>query len=258
MKQAFLTFSFLVLVLLSNGQILRSPDVYSDLSYDSGITKVEKREFNGGDKRTLYELDSIGRVVEKRSFKKKAPSSISRYKYNGSNDIISVISTYDMTKPLHFDTLQYEYEYSNDKIVSETEKPSGGFSTSYRMIENKGDSILLYSFSRHFYSPDKAIKYQQKDTLIVTYCGNLRVKEEKIQDGGANKYITMYEYFDNGNVKRRVMKVFSMAGVKPMLIGATGADDETYKYSYDKNGRIRDRYVTRNSKTYKLTTYYYK
>ena len=256
MKHTILTFSFLIFVLLSNGQILRSPDVYLDLYHDSGITKLKKREFNNGGKWTSYELDSIGRVVEKRSFRRKAPLSITRYTYNNNNDITSIISTYDMTKPLHFDTLQYEY--SNGKIVSETDKPSRGISTSYRMIENKGDSTLIYNFSDYVYSPDKKIKHEAEDTLIVTYRGNLRVKEEEIRDRSTNKLITLYEYFENGNVKRRVMKVFSTAGIKPMLMGAPGADDMTYKYTYDKNGRIRDNYVTLNSKTYKLATYYYK
>lgn len=249
MKQTIFTFSFFLFVLLSRGQIHRFPDLY----YDSGITRVEVKEKNY---RTSYKIDSVGRAVEKKSSLGKYPSSSTEYKYNDKGDVTAIIFINDINNPSKSDIIQYQYEYDGNKIASQTDISSSGNVTLYKLKENKGDSTLIYEISTPVDVLNNKPSYQINGNLLLTYHNNLLTKEERI-GLDSSKYTTIYEYYENGDVKRRIMKVFSTSVLKDMLMGAPGADDQTYKYSYDKKGRIRNHYLIRNNKTHKLATYSY-
>jgi hypothetical protein len=249
MKQTVFILSFSLFVLLSSGQLHRFPDLY----YDSGVNRVEVK---GKNYRTSYKIDPVGRAVKKKNSLGKYPSSTTEYKYNNKGDVTAIIFINDINNPSKSDTIQYQYEYDGDKIASQTVISSSGNVTLYKLIGNKGDSTLVYEISTPLNVSDNKPSYQINGTLLLTYHNNLPTKEESI-GLDSSKYTTIYEYYENGNVKRRVIKIFSTAALKPMLMGALEADDQTFKYSYDKKGRIRNHYLIRDGKKHKLFTYSY-
>jgi hypothetical protein len=174
MRQTLTTLSIILFALISKGQILY------EKSFNPGINSMEGEYFNGsGGKgfRTFEKLDSLGRTIEKSSFKKKKLLEKTIYQYNKKNDIVSSIVIYDLNRPNKIDTTKYEYSYINNRIKFEKCIFPNKDSTIYKLIKNDGDSILTYQKSSYYYSPNKKSNNHVDETYILSFQNNLLIKK---------------------------------------------------------------------------------
>lgn len=228
-------------------------------SFKKGLASVKGRYFNGtGGKGfwSLEKLDSSGRTIEKSRYRGKMLTERITYQYNHKNDVVSQINTFDINHPHVTDTGSYEYVYQNDLIVFEKYISPGKDSTTYTLVNNAGDSVLTYLERSYHYLADRAMMHPISETYVLTYQNSLLTRMEITRRAG-QKEIINFSYFANGNVKRRIVKRIPEPGEEIVYMGGPGGDDQSYRYSYDRYGRIKKSYIIVNDKSYKVASYRY-
>ena len=254
MKHTLITLTIILFALTSRGQI------FYEKNFSPGVNSIEGKYFNGSSGkgfRSFEKLDSLGRTIEKSSFRNKKLLEETVYLYNNKNDIISSIVIYDVNRPNKIDTTKYEYSYINNRIEFEKCIFPNKDSIIYKLIKNKGDSILTYQKISFYYSPNNKINNHVYETYILSYQNNLLIKKEFI-DNKSNKEINNFEYYPNGKLKRRIIKRIPETDSKVVIAGAPYSDNQVYNYTYNSNGRVKKKYIVIDNKSYKLATYEYK
>ena len=250
MKHTFATLTIIFFALISKGQILY------EKNFSPGINSIEAKYGENGF-RNFEKLDSLGRTIERSSFRKKKLLEKTIYRYNNKNDIIRSIVTYNVNRPNKIDTTNYEYLYIKNYIEFEKCISPNKDSIIYKLIKNEGDSILTYQKISYYYSPNKKIHTHNDETYILSYQNNLLIKKEFI-DHNNNKEINNFEYYPNGKLKHRIVKRIPEPDSKVVVAGAPYSDNQFYKYTYDSSGRVKKYYTVIDNRTYKLATYKYK
>lgn len=253
MKKTILTLIFLLCVIILKAQL------FSEISLYPNTTGIRGKYFNGTGGRgywTYERLDAFGRTVEKNSHKKNELQGKDLYQYNDKHDIIQIIYAYDFSNPKRVDTVKYEYAYLNNRIAFQKRTFASKDSTIYRLVANQGDSVLTYQEISYHCPPGKKADHSFERTYILTYQGSLLVKKEEITDDKTRE-ITSYEYYNNGKLKRRTIKREPEPEQQGVYTGGPGSDDQFYRYTYDREGRIKKLYTIVANKTYKLATYSY-
>jgi hypothetical protein len=86
------------------------------------------------------------------------------------------------------------------------------------------------------------------------YADSLLTKQAVVNSD--SREVTDYEYYSNGKLKRRIIqRTPALKGA--VYTGAPGSDDQSYKYTYDPTGRVKNLYTIVNDKTYKLAHHNY-
>jgi len=223
-------------------------------------TTIKGKYFNGTGGRgywSLDYLDSIGRVIVKESYRKKQLMARQKIEYDSHNNKLFEIQTFDVNNPERIDTFKYEYKYSGNRIIYQYRKLSAIDSTVTELIKNEGDSIFLYQEMAYYYRPKTGKSDVYETIFTLLYRNNLLVKNEILDKEYNSKEIKTYEYFDNGRLKRRVIKRIPEPTVKGLYTGGPGSDDEYYKYKFDSKDRIKKFYRIINVKSYKIAVYSY-
>ncbi len=211
----------------------------------------------GGGFWSLDYVDSIGRIAIKESYRKKLLMSRSKIEYDSHNNKIFDIQTFDFNNPERIDTFRYEYKYDNNRIIYQYRKLSFNDSTVIKLIENIGDSILIYQEKAFYFRPKTGetdifetiytLKYRN-DLLISN---EIYIKEENLKE------IKTYEYNDNGRLKRRIIERILNPEQKSFYVGGPSSDDESYEYKLDSQRRILKYFKIINGKKLKIAVYRY-
>lgn len=235
-------------------QLFEDNELYPNISTIKGIY------FNGTGGRgywSLDYLDSKGRVIIKESHRKTQLMARQKIEYDNQNNKLFQIQTFDFNNPERIDTFKYEYKYSGNRIIYQYRKLAANDSTVTELIKNEGDSIFVYHEMAYYYRPKtgKSDVYETLYTLI--YRNNLLVRNEILNKENNSKEIKTYEYFDNGRLKRRVIKRIPEPKLEGVYTGGPGSDDEYYKYKFDSKDRIKKFYRIINGRSYKIAVYSY-
>jgi len=250
-----------------NAQLFVSKEFYP------GIKTVKKKSYDdsGGDSYwSIAKLDTLGRTIEIESYLKKVSFGRANFVYNSNNDHLYCMITFDTDNPNSIDTLSsYKYIYQENRIVYQKDtRRNLRDSTVIQLIENKGDTILIYQYKSYFYKSYKSHYSSRPEETNTTdvlerrytlkYQNDLLVMSEKFDLNRNEKEITYFEYYPNGRLKRRKIEREPVSELKKHYVGGTGNDDEFYKYKFDKSGRIKTLYRVIGKKKYKIETYVYK
>lgn len=249
--------STLALCNKANGQLFEHKELYP------GIATIKTKYYNGSDKRrysSKSKLDIFGRITEKDSYRKNKRLSTDKYEYNEHHDQLFYIVTNDINHPSQEDTIiSYENKCLSDRIIyQKSVGRNKRDSAVVKLIDNKGDTILVYQLSK-FYFREKS---GTNDTFIeiksLHYHNKLLIKLEEVDLKRNSKTTTQYEYFPNGLMKRRTIVREPEPELIVSYVGGPGSDDEFYKYKVDNSGRIKTFYRIIGNKTFKIATYKYK
>ena len=213
----------------------------------------------GGGYWSYAKLDTLGRTIEKESYRKKELLGKDNFVYNSNNDKLYYIVTFDINNPNRIDTIShYEYRYQGGRIVyQKNTHRNRRDSIVIQLIENKGDTILIYQHKSYYFRPktNTIDIYEQRHTL--KYQNGFLIQSEKFDLKENSKEITLFEYYPNGMLKRRKIEREPEPEFKGHYVGGPGSDDEYYKYKFDQSGRIRTFYRIIGKKKYKIATYEY-
>ncbi len=135
-----------------NAQLFESKEFYP------GVKTVKGKYYKGsggGGFWSIANLDTLGRTIEKESYCKKELRGRDNFVYNFNNDKLYHIVTFDINNPNRIDTISsYEYKYQEKRIVCQKDiRRNFRDSTVIRLIENKGDTILIYQHKSYCFRP---------------------------------------------------------------------------------------------------------
>lgn len=252
MKKTILTLTFLLCAFILKAQLFREVSLYPN------TTGIHGKYFNGTGGRgywTYEKVDAFGRIVERNSYKNKELLAKYLYQYNDKHDVTRYIYiTNDLPR---IDTTTYEYTYINNRIAFQKCTFSNNInSITYRLVANQGDSVLTYQELSYHYYPAKKTDTVFERTHILTYQDHLLVKKEEIISD-KEKVITCFEYYNNGKLKRRIITREPKPEFESVYVGGPGSDDQSYRYTYDRAGRVKQQFTIVADKTYKQATYRY-
>jgi len=259
------TMKLLIIILLSTlalfneayGQFFEPKELYP------GIATIKTKYYNGSDKRRYSgksKPDTFGRIVEKKSFRKSKLLATYKYVYNDNHDQLYYIVSDDINHPGNEDTIiSHDYKYQSDRIIyQKSVDRNKQDSAVVKLIENKGDTILVYQLSNYYFREKSGTNDTSLEMKSLYYHKNLLIQLEEVDLNRNSKRTTQYEYFPNGLLKRRKIVREPEPELKGHYVGGPGSDDEFYKYKFDRAGRIRTFYKIVGDKTFKIATYKYK
>ena len=238
-----------------NAQIFEKKEFYP------GIKTIKGKYYNGsggGGFWSIVKLDSLGRTIEKESYWKDELRARYCFDYNSNNDKLYYITNYSINDPNRIDTVAcYEYKYQEDKIVYQKSTSSRLDTTVIRLIDNKADTVLVYQRMVHYFRPKTDTTVIYEETYTFKYQNGLLVRSQKFDVEEQKSEITYFEYYPNGMLKRRKIEHKPEPEFKGTYIGGPGSDDMSYKYKFDKFGRVKKLYYIIGKKKYKIAVYEY-
>jgi len=244
MTKTILTLTFLLYAFILKAQL------FSEVKLYPNTTGIIRKYFNGSGGRgywTYEKVDTFGRAVEESSYKRNTLLAKYLYQYNDKHDVTRYIYiTNDLPR---IDTTTYEYTYINNRIAFQKCTFYNNNSITYQLIADQGDSILTYRKTSYYHQWNNIVE----ETNILTYQDRLLMKKEEITSD-KKKEITSYEYYNNGKLKRRTITREPKPEFQDVYVGAPGSDDQSYSYTYDREGRVKRLFTIIGDKTYKLST----
>ena len=237
-----------------NAQLFETNELYPNNQ------TIKGKYFNGtgGDRYwSLEYVDSIGRIISKESYHKKQLMSRSKIIYDDNNNKIFNIQTFDFNNPARVDTFRYEYKYANNLIVYQFRKLSENDSTVIKLIENQGDTLLIYQEQAFYYRPKTKKTDVYETVYTIKYKDGLLLSREEFDKAQNSNEIKKYEYFENGRLKRRLIERIPELKEESVYLGGPGSDDEFYEYKLDSKGRVKVFYRIINGKKFKIAEYSY-
>ncbi len=251
MKQIIIVAGLIISSLSLNAQVLKSAEVYPPNMY------IKTRTFNGIGKGywSLEKTDSLGRIVEEASYRKKEMTGKSLFVYNSHNDVVQRKFVYDINHPNQLETWDYRYTYDQHKIIKE-EWMTGGRIQQKKLIAAT-DSVLMYEDKLYVDSTLSEERSAAARQFKLTFDNGLLISKEEKNANGEIQF-TRYEYFPNRLLKRRVITRDPIPTTKMIYTGAPGSDDQSWFYEFDKEGRVKRMFTVVEGKTYKMAEYNYR
>ncbi|MCW3467038.1 hypothetical protein [Chitinophaga nivalis] len=252
MKKIIAFFAICLSASIAKAQLFHTADLYPT------TTSIKSRSFNGTGKGfwSFKLLDTLGRVMDEKIYRKKELVVNYLYTYNDKNDITTTIAISEKNPYRKRDTTTYIYTYLENHISQEQCIYHNNRGDQYNLISHQ-DSVFTY----HYISYSDWARQQDipatAETHILTYRQGLLVKKESIRPNG-DKTTTWFEYDTHQQLIRRKIERDPILREKTVYTGGPGSDDQYYSYIYDKKGRIKRLYTTVEDKTYQLATYQYK
>jgi hypothetical protein len=224
-------------------------------------TNIVKGKYYGGSGGSGYwsldYIDSLGRVVMKESYRNKQLMSRQKIEHDSHSNKIYDILSFDLNNPERIDTFRFDYKYTGDKITYQYRKLSAYDSTVIELLENIGDSVLIYQEKAFYFRPKTGKTDIYETTYTLKYKNDLLISNKIYYKERESIEIETYEYYDNGRLKRRFIERSPKLENDPFYVGGPGSDDETYKYKLDSQGRILRYYIIINGKKFKFAAYKY-
>jgi hypothetical protein len=227
-----------------------------------GVKTIKGKYFSGtggGGYWSFEKLDSLGRTIEIENYRNEELLSKEEFIYNSNNDKLYEILTFNINKPLQTDTIvKYEYKYDGDIIVYQKSIYSKNSSKIIKLVENRGDTILIYKKQSYYFRPKINVTDVYEEIYSFTYKNKLLTCFEIYNLEKKRKEITYYSYFPDGKLRRQKIEIIPKP--EPYIetyMGGPGSDDMSYRYKLDKEGRVRTLYYLVKGKKYKIATYQY-
>ena len=242
----------------TNAQLFESKQFYPNVKtikgkYYSGT--------GGGGYWSIAKLDTLGRTFEEESYRKKRLLSRNNFVYNSNNDKLYQIQTFDVNNPNRInDTIvRYQYKYQENRIIYKKIVYNSNNFTDLELIENKGDTILIYRSKSYYFRPKTNTTDVYEKIYTLKYKNELLIRSEEFDLDENSKENTYFYYYPNGMLQRRKIEREPEPEFGVVYVGGPGSDDMSYKYKFDKFGRIKKLYYIIGKKRYKIATYkYYK
>ncbi|MCB0840864.1 MAG: hypothetical protein KDD99_29550 [Bacteroidetes bacterium] len=255
-KDIILLFALLMTGFHLNAQLFEKKELYP------GVSIITGTYYNGSGGEGYWNqevIDSQGRAVKKKSYKKETLLSENHTVYDNKNNKIALISIYDINRPNQSDTAwTCSYEYQNGEIISQTTQNRSGSSTTIKLQSVEGDSAYTYIETTSHNRPNSRVSGQNKKEHRIIKTENGLIKEWTETDlSNGDKLIKTFTYYSNGQLQRRMIKRVPEPELKTVYLGGPGGDDETWEYKYDKAGRVRTSFKLVNGKKYKIAKYDY-
>lgn len=224
------------------------------------VISIKGKHFNGTGGRGGYSLlyvDSLGRVIENERYRRKHLLWRQKFIYDNYNNWIFDTHTSDINNQDQITTSKYKYIYARNQIIYQCHFLRNNDSIVTKLTKNEGDTILKYQEKAYYFRPTTGKTAVYENEYILRYKDGLLISNCIINKEDNSKEITTFEYYDNGRLKRRLIKRIPKPKQESFYSGGPGSDDEYYKYKLDAKGRVRKFYRIINDKRYKIATYRY-
>ena len=249
------------LILLFLGASQLHGQIFSKTEIFRGTNSIKGKYYNGSGGKGYWDfklLDSLGRIVNVKSYKKKELLSETKLVYDKYNNEIMSISLYNINNPDKVDSNWVRsYVYTEDEINKEIIKYSVEDSTKIELVKNINDSLYVYEETSYHFRK-KSNKNWSHSTIHEIIKDNYGLNRKWIKDNKERKVITNYEYYQNGKIKRRTITRIPEYEIEETYLGGPGSDDQSWEYKYDKKGRVKVVYAIVGNKKYKIAKYKYK
>lgn len=246
-----------ILVILFYALTLKA-QLFQKKEFYPGLKKIIGKYYNGSGGRgwwSLQKMDSLGRVIEYNSYRKRKLMGKTFYQYNKNNDILYKVSAFDINRPDVVDSSKYQYKYANGRIVFQKQIFANGDFNLFKLIKQQ-DSVFTYQNISCNYRPYKKQYHISERRVILTYNKNKLIDKEEVSTD-SSKTTTYRAYYSNRQLKHRLIEHAPEEKIKGVYLGSPGSDDEYYKYKYDGKGRVKIFYRIIGNKKYKIVDYQY-
>jgi YD repeat-containing protein len=207
---------------------------------------------------SLDYLDSAGRIVQTEKYKKKQLLSRETNQYDDQNNKIFVTHTFDVNNPQRVDSFRYVYKYANDRIVYQYRKLSKDDTTVTELIENQGDTLLVYQEKLYSYNPVTQSLGLFETTYTLKYNHGLLMNKTILNRENNSSEFIQFTYDEKGRLKSKTSTTNPVSDHQAVYVGGPGGEKEYYKYKLDSKGRVVKFNLIVKDKTYKMRRYSYK
>lgn len=171
-----------------------------------------------------------------------------------SQEINHLDNTNATRTPASFELFEYQYE--------------GSLMTQFKLIHSDGENTtrIIEKLDSNAYCVETTSIYKgiERDSsqyyIQLNSNGQIVEKTEALDlmfEDGVIVSTTTYEYYPNGQVKRRIIEYDEEFNSGPSYCGFH-SDDQSWEYKYDKKDRIKYVYTIVNGVRYKSKKYRYK
>ncbi len=238
-----------------HGQIFSKSEIFK------GVQVIKGKYYNGSGGKGYWDIkniDSSGRTILKKSYKNKDLLSETKTVYDSNNNELMSIGLYNINRPNQTDTnWVISYTYSGNEIIKQSTKYSDEDSTIVQLIQNNNDSLYFYKETSYHYRKKENKSWNHTTVHQITKDKN-GLMVQWIKEDDERKFITDFEYYQNGEIKRRVITRIPAYENEEIYLGGPGSDDQSWEYTYDKKGRVKVHYTIVGGKKYKIAKYKYK
>jgi hypothetical protein len=228
-----------------------------------GVKVRKTKEFSGTGGRGYWNLkyyDQKGRMILQEKYRKRILMSRNAYEYNVQNDEVLSVSLYDINYPGKVDTISvetYEYDESGQAILNKSTIGKTVITTR-KTASSLPNMSEYHVISEHYWQEKDIITYDTTTFHVILNNKNFIEKKIRRNRVSGEKEITDFEYFDNGKLKRTKVTRIPVPEYPVVYTGGPRGDDMSYKYKYNKKGRVKKLYTIVEGKKYKLEEYTYK
>lgn len=250
----------IIILILFFNQSLHSQIAFQEKLYP-GVRVIKTVQFNGSGGGGYWNqkyLDQKGRVVVEEKYKKKKLLAVYAHSYDEFNNktlSATVFSINQVSGENEFRTSKFSYLYEHGKAI-EKQSTIGNWNSTKR-IERQIDSTTfeIVEISQSNYFNEERINTTIKILELNSKGKVVKVIENQYGNNGTRT--TYYQYFENGELKRRIIERDPEPELKGTFVSSPGSDDMSWEYDYDKKGRIKKSYSIVDGKKYKLEKYKY-
>ncbi len=251
--------TILSIVLLS--QNLNSQIVFAEKTF-AGVRVIKTKQFGGSGGNGYWNnkyLDKNGFVILEEKYKKEELLAAYSYRYDKIGNRISQTTVYDINNPNGEEEnriSQYSYKYDNTGRVIEKQTMIEEYD-SIEKINRQIDSLTyeILEINRRSYSNEIIIDIVL--TIVEINDKSQITKRTTDENDSVGTNATQFIYFDNGELKRRIVTRSPKPKMKIVYTGWPGSDDMSWEYKFDKEGRIKKLYSIVNGRKTKLEEYRY-
>lgn len=225
-----------------------------------GIKSVKTKQYNGCGVGywNLKHYDQKGRMILEELYRKNTILGKLAYAYDESNNELSFISLYDINNPGVIDTVStsvYEYDL-NGEIIKELNIIGTSTYTTERISVSTNESTYRL-ICKHIWQHRDTINFDTINFKLVYNENNLIEKQIKEDKENGIFEIKEYQYYNDGNLKRRIVTRIPEPEIDPIYVGWPGSDDMGWEYKFDNNNRIKKLFSIVDDKKYKLEKHRY-
>jgi hypothetical protein len=253
---------FIVIVLLAFAATEMKAQLFDDKEFYPGIRKIKTYIYNGTEDKgfwSLKTLDSLGRVITEKSYRKHDLLRVVVYKYNAQNDKILEMDISRINRATRIDTTKTDYRYNEShEIIYQKTTFNRNSSIEIRFKEALNDTVKIYQYTSYDFHQDINRIMKRNETYTITTNREHQIVIFETRDPLTHEAVIKWSSYDeHGRLQNQKMEWIPPRKIQPMYVGGPGGDDISYHYILDKKGRIRITYLIANNKKYKMAKYNY-
>ena len=238
----------------SFGQIFNHTEVMP------GIKTMKTKQFNGcgvGYWNLKY-YDQKGRMIIEELNRENTLLGKHAFAYDEWNNELYFISLYDINNPGVIDTVSTnEYKYDqNGEIIKEISVIGTNTYTTER-IDISSNETTYRLISKIIWQHRDTINFDTTSFKLVYNVNHLIEKQIKEDIENGIFEIKEFQYYNDGNLKRRKVTRVPEPEIHSIYVGWPGSDNMGWEYKFDQNKRIKKLFSLVDGKKYKLEKYEY-